>query len=423
MQGKLIIETRTNYEKGKDIYWIGIITCLLGACSNNDTSIEIELPDETEQEETWIQLRIQDSSFSTYASTSEEYPNTSREKVAINYPIDLYIFNSAGIFDQHLQLPLTQTDTWHYTTDPFQYITGQAYFYAFANALPGQIPEPTTGMDRISFEKSTFNYHPDSLYLGSRGLVMGTLVGVSTLIGMASSSSPETIYLPIGRIVSKVMMVSNDPEVKGDLKGDIYYTSSYRPGYEIINKAQNVYLVGQWKGPFKQLGSQVISPHFYGYTSADIDPNYKYPSIGGDVYTYTIENTNQVPTTSNATAFHIRYTYIPDASELYDVNNPDQPGATQDAYRNLWVAVFGNGEWLMYNGDPTNITHPTLGQPVEVTYYQYGMMYYRVPIADMTEKPPVCGMLLSETITMHLRSNPSQHWAVPTGTKIFRKWS
>ncbi|MCD7976528.1 MAG: fimbria major subunit [Tannerellaceae bacterium] len=374
--------------KSIKLYWMGILSCFLWACSNEPPFTDLETPQENDEEKTWIQIRIQDAAFSTYASTIDDYPHT-YERLGMNYPLDLYIFTSGGIFDKHLQLPLTQIDTYTYQTDPFEYITGQCYFYAFANALPGQIPTPASGMNRLDFEKSTFNFHPDSLWNGSRGLVMGTLVGTSTMIGMSSNSSPETIYLPIGRIASKVQHSYNEVEIKGDLKGRATYPSGNRPAFTMLNKAQKVYVVGQWEGGFRQLGSQVISPHFYGYVPADIDIEYEYPSRNSGIYTYTVENTNQVPTTRNSTTFLVRYTYTPDISETYDVNHPDQlvttaitPGHT------FFVAVFENGQWLIYKDDPENIVHPVYNKPVYVREYRGGVMLYKIPVADMTEKTP-----------------------------------
>jgi len=327
-----------------------------------------------------IDFRIKPSGLQTYASSSEE-DGTAREN-QIGNTIDYYIFDAEGYFEESGTLSIT-LEGGRYRSDKLVISTGEKYFYIFANKPANLFTEPAANSPRATFEKQLANASLAELFNSHGSIAMGTLIGSKTTItGNGTEQAPESVELTIGRMVAKVALVDEQPVLKGNLKGKLVYNKTK---YRIINAPKNIFLIGQWVGPFKTIGSQVISPHYYSYSLNDFTSNAGgAPSIGPETAFYAMENTNEIPRNETASCFQIAYQYIPDASEVYKVSDPGKTGGLLTD-NNFWVAEFRNGAKLIYDDNPYDITHPDYGEVIKAYLYQYGECFYIIPIEDDTE--------------------------------------
>ncbi|MCD8193048.1 MAG: fimbria major subunit [Tannerellaceae bacterium] len=361
---------------------IVIIGCIFTMCTKDekdapetDRSSDIKIADAV------IDFRIKASDLQTYSSSNTEVGTTQENK--IGNTIDYYIFDADGYFEESGTLNINPEES-RYRSEKLVISAGDKYFYIFANKPANLFVSPVKGSHMTVFEKQIANAELAQLFYSNGGMVMGTLIGTKTTVaGTGTEQAPETIELTIGRMVAKVALVNEEPLLKGNLKGQLVHSQTK---YRIINVPKNVYIVGQWEGPFKTIGSQVISPHFYTYNlNSDFTSNAgKTPSIGPETEFYTMENTNEVPRNETASCFQLAYQYVPDASEIYQVSNPGETGGSLTK-NTFWVAEFSNGAKLIYDGNPYGVIHPEYGEVKKAYIYEYGTCFYIIPIEDDTE--------------------------------------
>lgn len=341
-----------------NIISIVIIGCIFTMCTKDNNENVPESKSETKVANAVIDFRIKAADLQTYASSAEE-AGTAREN-QIGSSVNYYVFDSDGLFETSGTVSINP-ENGRYRSEQLLISAGDKYFYIFANKPAGLFTEPTAGTHRTNFEKQTANATLAELFYGNGGMVMGTLMGSKTTIaGNDTEQTPETVDLTIGRMVAKVALVDEEPTIKGNLKGKLIYDHTM---YRIINVPKNIYLVGQWDGPFKTIGSQVISPHYYSYNLSDDFNSITggTPSIGYETEFYTMENTNEISRNETASCFQLSYQYQPDASEIYQVSNPGVTGGTL-IDNTFWVAEFSNGAKLIYDGNPYGISHPDYGE-------------------------------------------------------------
>ncbi|MCD8178487.1 MAG: fimbria major subunit [Tannerellaceae bacterium] len=367
----------------KLIYGMMIVALFFTACRQDefaevDHGVKGEEP--VDGEKSTLKVSFSFNGYGTYASTEDE--DKTAPEIAVSTPLELYVFSENGPFYGYFSLPLSGSAN-TYTSEEFKLPKGGWYMYAFVNKPSGIFPQPTESMSYMDFELQKIEPA-----IASNRAFMGTLLrDKKTVSGGGVSGNPEHIRLKIGHLLSKVNIAPDDPEVKGNLKGSFLKSPTGRPFFTIGNTPKAMYLIGQWDGPFRQLGSQVISPHYYSYDLTvdfgSADERYPYPSMGNEYYTR--ENTNDVPRYENSSCFLLLYHYYPHADEVHNINHQTGNSTTNETF---WVAKFKDGSQLIYNIDPTSLTHPVAGEVIDVTQHLRGECYYRVYIADNSEMTP-----------------------------------
>lgn len=373
----------------------GLFTAAFTACSDKDDPVDPGTVTEigNRGEETVVELRISQSVPGTYASTSDETATADESKIT-NPQVHVYVFDDAQVFEKYEVLPITTNGTSsnggdRYSTGEMTVTSGDKYFYVFANVDNNPIATPATGSTRTTFEKRVLNKTVTDLTGSNKDMfLMGTLYGQrTTLTGNGITGTPETVTVSIGRLAAKVALVESTPTLGDGINGTFDFTNVQ---YRMINIPNQMYLVGQWSNGFRTMGSQVATPYFnedLSTTSAQSSYFTASPTAWTAPATpiYTLENTNEEPRKGTATAIQVRYKYTPAASETYDVNNPETAGASLVNGSTFWMATFTDGTKLIYNDDPSGVTHATLGAVQDAQEYTDGYIYYTIYVADNSE--------------------------------------
>ncbi|MCD8193133.1 MAG: Mfa1 family fimbria major subunit [Tannerellaceae bacterium] len=385
--------------KYKYLMMAGVLAAAFTACSDKDDTID---PGEVTEignrgEETVVQLRVTQSIPGTYASSVDD-PATANESKITTPEVHVYVFDDAQVFEKYEVLGITANGTNssnggdRYSTEEMVVSSGNKYFYVFANVDNNPIATPATGSTRTTFEKRVLSKTVANLTGNNKDMfVMGTLYGqMTSLNGDGVTGSPETVTVSIGRLAAKITLVDSDPAKGEAVAGNFIFTDTE---YRVVNVPNQMYLVGQWSNGFRTQASQVTTPYFNeDLSTTALQSSYfnTNPTSWGSTETapgtpiYTLENTYHNPLKGTATAIQVRYQYAPASGEIYDVANPETPGASLGG-NTFWMAIFADGTKMIYNGDPTGLTHPTLGTVTDVQEYTDGYVYYTIYVADNSE--------------------------------------
>lgn len=367
---------------------IAILLYSFTGCKNDDDGPN---PPEPEYEgNVTVQLKLSDETPMTYAADDTEDPLN--EEMTLAQELDVFVFDEAtGKFEVHKKIGHTNN-----TTNQFLVTSGYKLFYVFSN-FPGNLPS-TSGISFQDFEKNiretTFSNNNTSISEANKFFI-GTLWGDTVLVkGSGTSSSPEIIKIPVGRIAAKIKLNAVPTNASGMLNGA--FDSAY---YRIRSIPKDFYIVGQHSGNWNNLppgaGIQVESAVHNEGPNAALFFDYAFPdstlvkpnagSRNSDVKSfYAIENTTKADNQNqiyygNTTYIQLKVKYEPETSEIYD-GGTGLPGADIDDPEGSFYTGILNGSRLVFNTDPSGLG------ALDIVFYYKGLNYYNIPIKDMLEE-------------------------------------
>lgn len=359
---------------------VGLLAGFASCSSDDDDGGGGVIPGKTG----YAELKIIDGIPATYASGETEPPIAG--EIELSTEMEIYIFDEDEKFESLKQVTYDDATK---KTSSFQVTSGNKYFYVFSN-LPQPIPMPNVGDARVDFEKSIkiITIETDSTSISKRGkFFIGTLYGSETTVaGTGTPAVPEPLSISIGRIASKVNLISVPDNASGSaIKGG--FSEKF---YRIRSIPEKVYLVGQYQGstPPPALGVQTISAVHEEAPLVGGNPNpvfhdYDFTSTSNiNAPMYTIENTSKKDGTGNiyygnTSYIQLRVKYTPDAGEVYRIDG--STGGVVPGNGTFYTGILNSSRHI-FEADPSTNTDVT-----SIKQYTNGIMYYNFPIKDISE--------------------------------------
>jgi len=358
-------------------------------------------------EESVVTLIIYDATISTRAAdTDTDTPTLAESAIDPSLGIKVVVFNADGtlaypLTGSPLNLSLTETgpNTGIYQSGEFKVNAGEKYFYVFANDGNNVVTAPSSTMTRSQFIARTTAAtldNDDLLDLTDPNFLMGSLWSEKqTAPAGGQTGAPETVYLSIGRLVSKVTLseVSQGTSTMNGTFSD--------PEYRLGTIPKKLFLVGnndenRATPPDAGHGVVVSAVHYEPIYSGATDANYQqYTATWKGVNNvtpqsfYTVENTTApngagIQFYGNTSYIQLRTVYTPDPTEVFRVEDLSAQGSFTGP--TFYTAnLISTGARIIFEEDPREggalTPDPDIDQNT-IQVYTNGLNYHKFPIHD-----------------------------------------